>query len=142
MFFVVVGTLMVLLKFADISPVAGWSWWIVLAPFGLAVLWWSYADSTGLTKKREMQKMEDRKEARRRKAFEALGMDYHRFDRNKRKAAAYQAKHQEKVREVEADRAAERKRHADTVTRSSQFHSQVESTNFTDLEEPVPPKKL
>jgi small Trp-rich protein len=72
---VVIGTLLLLLKFAEVGPTAGWPWWAVLAPFGGAVLWWWFADSTGLTQRRAMQKMEDRKAERREKAMQALGLD-------------------------------------------------------------------
>jgi small Trp-rich protein len=46
-----------------------------LLPFGGALLWWWYADSSGLTKRREMDKMDARKEDRRRKNLDALGLD-------------------------------------------------------------------
>ena len=32
MWLVIVGVLLILLKFADVSPVAGWSWLWVLSP--------------------------------------------------------------------------------------------------------------
>jgi small Trp-rich protein len=71
---VIVGVLLLAAKMAEWGPFATWSWWIILAPFGLAVLWWHFADSSGWTKKREMNKMEQRKLDRREKAMEALGM--------------------------------------------------------------------
>ena len=43
-------------------------------PFGLAAAWWVYSDSVGLTQKREMDKMALKKETRRRKAMETLGL--------------------------------------------------------------------
>ena len=52
------------------APVA---WLIVLAPFGLAWAWWTFSDASGLTKKREMDALDAKKEARRQKALEALG---------------------------------------------------------------------
>lgn len=75
MYGVVIGVLLVVLKLADVDPVAGWSWWWVVAPLGLAVLWWEYADRSGLTKRREIDKMEDRKKMRRAENMAALGMD-------------------------------------------------------------------
>jgi small Trp-rich protein len=71
---VVIGVLLLLAKYFEFGPFATWSWWVILAPFGLAVLWWEFADSSGWTKKREMNKMEQRKLDRREKAMEALGM--------------------------------------------------------------------
>ncbi len=46
----------------------------MLSPFALAVVWWAWADSIGLTKKREMDKMEAKKAERRRKNLENLGL--------------------------------------------------------------------
>lgn len=75
MAFVIVGVLLIVLKMAGVGPVAEWSWWGVLAPFPLAAAWWWFADGTGLTKKREMDKMEERKAERRRKNIVNLGME-------------------------------------------------------------------
>ncbi|WP_077035706.1 TIGR04438 family Trp-rich protein [Pelomonas sp. KK5] len=73
MWFVGLGVLLLVLKLLAIGPVAGWAWWWVLSPFAGALVWWAWADASGYTKRREMDKMEDRKEARRQKAMQALG---------------------------------------------------------------------
>ncbi len=75
MAFVIVGVLFIVMKVAEFGPVAEWSWWLVLAPFPLAAVWWGYADASGLTKKREIDKMEERKAERRRKNIVNLGME-------------------------------------------------------------------
>lgn len=75
MVFVVIGVLLLLMKIADFGPVGMWSWWIILAPFGVAVLWWAWADASGWTKRREMNKMEEKKKQRRIEQLDALGMD-------------------------------------------------------------------
>jgi len=75
MYMVVLGVLLLLMKVTDLGPVAGMPWWAVLSPFGLAILWWAWADSTGWTKRREMDKMEQKKKDRRAKNLDALGMD-------------------------------------------------------------------
>lgn len=75
MYFVVLGVLFVIMKLADFGPVGAWSWLAVLWPFLAAVIWWVWADSTGYTKRREMDKMDERVAERRRKNMEALGMD-------------------------------------------------------------------
>jgi small Trp-rich protein len=72
---VIIGVLLLIAKLADLGPTAGWPWWVVLSPFALAAAWWSFADSSGLTRRRAMDKMEERKRQRREKAVEALGMD-------------------------------------------------------------------
>ena len=74
MVMIVIGLLLLVAKLADFGPTAGWPWWAVAAPFGAAVLWWQFADSTGLTQRREMQKMDERKAKRRDRALEALGL--------------------------------------------------------------------
>ena len=75
MYFIGLGLIFILLKLAEFGPVAQWSWWAVLWPFLAAVLWWAWADATGYTKRREMDKMEERKSKRREGNLEALGMD-------------------------------------------------------------------
>ncbi len=87
MYFVALGVVLLLLKVLDIASVGSWSWWSVLWPFGAAVAWWAYADKSGLTKRREMQKMDDRRAARRKKQLVALG----RNPRNDRDARAGRA---------------------------------------------------
>jgi len=72
---VILGVLLLAMKWGEFGPVAQWSWWVVLMPFGLAVLWWSWADSSGWTKRREMNKMDDRVRQRREKNLAALGID-------------------------------------------------------------------
>ena len=74
MYFLLAGIVAMLLKFYEVAPVANWSWFIVLAPFAMAVAWWAWADTYGYTKRREMQKMDKRKEERIEKQREAMGM--------------------------------------------------------------------
>lgn len=81
MWFIVIGVVLVLLKVLSVAPVADWSWLWVLLPFGLAVLWWAWADKSGMTQRKAMKRMDERKEARRQKALEALGQG----DRQRRK---------------------------------------------------------
>ena len=74
MAFLLIGLVLLALKFTEYGPVAAWSWWVVLAPFALAVAWWHYSDSTGLTQRRAMAKLEKRQAGRRLRALEALGL--------------------------------------------------------------------
>jgi small Trp-rich protein len=74
MFFLLLGIAGLLLKYLEVDPVAGWSWWMVLAPFGLAVAWWWWADVSGYTERKAMEKMETRKKARIDKQRDAMGM--------------------------------------------------------------------
>jgi small Trp-rich protein len=81
MAFLLLGLALLAMKFAEFGPVAAWSWWVVLTPFGLAVLWWAYADGTGLTQRRAVEKMEKRKAERRQRDMEALGLGIQRDKR-------------------------------------------------------------
>jgi small Trp-rich protein len=85
MYALVLGLILVLAKVTDFGPFGSWSWWIILAPFVAAVIWWQFSDAMGITKSREIERLEDRKRQRREKALEALGID-HRRDRQARKA--------------------------------------------------------
>ncbi len=78
MWFLVVGVLLLVMKIAEVGPVADWSWVLILAPFGLAVVWWAIADSTGMTQRRAIERMEDRKRERRERDMKALGLDVRR----------------------------------------------------------------
>jgi small Trp-rich protein len=75
MYLILIGVLLLLLKFADFGPVGQWSWWVVLAPFAGAAIWWAWADASGWSKRRAMDKMQDRKDERRRRNMEALGTE-------------------------------------------------------------------
>jgi small Trp-rich protein len=72
MWLLVIGLILVGLKVAEVSPVAGWPWWAVLLPFGATVLWWVIADSTGLTAKREQERWNAKREKRRLEAVAKL----------------------------------------------------------------------
>jgi small Trp-rich protein len=74
MLFLGLGIVLLALKYLEMGAVAEWSWWVVLAPFGLAVLWWAWADWSGYTKRRAMDRENKRKQARIDKSREALGL--------------------------------------------------------------------
>ena len=99
MVFLVVGVLLLLMKLTEFGPVAEWGWLWILLPFGLAVLWWAFADSTGLTQRRAIAKMEARKVQRRERDMQALGLNVY-SDRRKRaqRSAAEQARDQAEQR--------------------------------------------
>jgi small Trp-rich protein len=73
MYFLGLGLLLLVMKSMEISPVVGWPWLAVLAPFGFAVLWWWWADSTGYTKKKVMQRENAKRQARIDRTKEAIG---------------------------------------------------------------------
>ncbi|MDO5288754.1 MAG: TIGR04438 family Trp-rich protein [Pseudomonadota bacterium] len=73
MYFLGLGILLVLMKWQAIGPVADWSWWTVLAPFALAVVWWAWADWSGYTKRKAMEREDERKLARINRQRQAIG---------------------------------------------------------------------
>lgn len=74
MYFLIAGVGLLLLKYFEIGFVAELSWWWVLSPFPMAVAWWAWADSTGYTKRKEMEKMDRKKQDRIERQRQALGM--------------------------------------------------------------------
>ncbi|MDP3798408.1 MAG: TIGR04438 family Trp-rich protein [Polaromonas sp.] len=74
MYLLLIGIVGLAMKYLEMGPVADWSWWIVLSPFGLAVAWWAWADASGYTKQREIDKMAKRKQDRIDKQRDAMGM--------------------------------------------------------------------
>jgi len=74
MYLLGIGIILLALKYLEIGPVATWSWWVVLPPFGLAVAWWTWADMSGYTKKKAVERDNLRKQARIDKSREALGL--------------------------------------------------------------------
>lgn len=64
MYLLGLGIVLLLLKWLAVGPVALWAWWIVLAPFVLAMAWWAWADSSGYTKRKAAERDSARKAAR------------------------------------------------------------------------------
>jgi small Trp-rich protein len=80
MYLVIVGVIVIILNLAGIGPMAAWNWqffgdlWKFCVPFLIAVVWWGWADSSGWTKRREMEKMDQKRIDRRAKNLDDLGM--------------------------------------------------------------------
>jgi small Trp-rich protein len=78
MYFLLAGVILLVLKVLEIGPVGQWAWgdkwWVFAAPFALAVAWWAYADASGYTKKREMDRLDEKKRERINKTRANLGM--------------------------------------------------------------------
>ena len=75
MWLVALGVVLVLLSWAGIGPTADWPWWAVVLPFGLAVLWWMWSDSSGRTRALQDEKFHKRIEDRRARTIESLGLN-------------------------------------------------------------------
>ncbi|MDN4588663.1 TIGR04438 family Trp-rich protein [Xenophilus aerolatus] len=74
MWFLMLGVLGVLLKYFEVGFVATLSWWIVLIPFALAMAWWAWADASGYTKRKAMEREERRKQERIDRQRSQMGM--------------------------------------------------------------------
>jgi small Trp-rich protein len=78
MYFLGLGIVLLLMKALEFGPVGRWDWadqwYFFAAPFILAAAWWAYADWSGYSKRREMDKMELRKKERLNKNRTAMGM--------------------------------------------------------------------
>jgi small Trp-rich protein len=72
MWIFVIGLVILAMKLADFGFAADWSWWWVLSPFALTVLWWELSDRSGLTSRRAERRMEARKARRRQLAIQRL----------------------------------------------------------------------
>jgi len=136
MWFMLLGVLLIAMKLADIGFVAAWSWWAVLSPFAAAAVWWAYADSSGLTKKREMDKLENKKLERRRRSMEAMGIDR---ERQKTDDAAMRARRAAAQR-VEGERSKKRDQNQQVI-KDSVFDSRA-SSSFDEGDEAAPKTKL
>lgn len=73
MYFLGLGLLLLLLRYLEIGPVAALSWWWVLTPFALAVAWWAWADASGYTKRRAMEREVQRRQDRVDRSKTAIG---------------------------------------------------------------------
>ncbi|MBK7049473.1 MAG: TIGR04438 family Trp-rich protein [Rhodoferax sp.] len=73
MYFLGLGLILLAMKYLEIAPVATWDWMVVLAPFALAVVWWTWADASGYTKRKAMERENARVKARIDANREALG---------------------------------------------------------------------
>ncbi len=74
MYFLGLGIILMLMKYLEIPPVEAWSWWWVLSPYAAAVAWWAWADWSGYTKRKSVEKENERKQARINKNKQALGL--------------------------------------------------------------------
>ena len=74
MYLLGIGILLLAMKYLEMDPVAAWTWWVVLSPFGLAVVWWAYADWSGYTKKKAVERENEKRQARIDKNKESLGI--------------------------------------------------------------------
>ena len=76
MIFLGIGLIMMFWKFSEVGTPPEWStrdWMIVGIPFGLAMIWWAWADMTGYTKRKAMERENIKKQKRIDLNKEAIG---------------------------------------------------------------------
>lgn len=74
MYFLLLGLIFLAMKYFEVGFVANWSWLWVLSPFAAALVWWAWADTTGYTKRKAIEKMDLKKKERLEKQRESLGI--------------------------------------------------------------------
>ena len=74
MYLLGLGIVLLLMKYLEIGAPAEWSWWVVLSPFALAAIWWAWADWSGYTKRKAVERERARTKARVDKNREQLGL--------------------------------------------------------------------
>jgi small Trp-rich protein len=86
MWFLILGLVGLGLKYFEVGYVGTLSWWIVLIPFALAVAWWSWADSSGYTKRKVVERENERRQERidRQRQRSNLGLLTSRSNRRRR----------------------------------------------------------
>jgi small Trp-rich protein len=67
------GIVLLVLKYFEVAPVAAWSWWLALLPFALTVAWWAWADASGYTRRKAIEREERRRSDRIERQREAMG---------------------------------------------------------------------
>jgi small Trp-rich protein len=72
MYLLLLGVVLLVMKLAQLGPVADLSWWWVLAPFPMVPVWWAISDATGLTRMLVDAREERRRIARKRKHLHNL----------------------------------------------------------------------
>lgn len=73
MYFLFLGIALGLMKYLGLGFMQGLSWWVVGAPFVAAVLWWSWADRSGYTARKAMERDQARKRERIEKQRRSMG---------------------------------------------------------------------
>jgi small Trp-rich protein len=83
MWILLVAIVLLGLKLGAVGPFATLSWWWIAIPLGLAFLWWEIIDPKfGVSQRRAMAKVEERKAERNARARRNLGLHAPRGDKN------------------------------------------------------------
>jgi len=119
MVFIVLGVLLLVLKLAELNPVAEWSWLLVLSPFALAVAWWIWLDKSGRTSRAATLKDQARKDERRRNLAQGLGLrgvlDRSVSNKLSKAEEKEQSARQRKIEKIERERERIRQANRDSI---------------------------
>lgn len=126
---VVIGLLLIALKAAEVGPFAACPWWLATTPLVLAILWWRFSDATGMDKRREMDRLADRKAQRRKEALTATGQSPE-GEKEKRGAEKALAARQREIDRVEGRRAKVREKARDSIL-GSRYDSELSHGTVT-----------
>ena len=74
MYLLALGLVLLGMKWLAWGPVATWDWWWVLSPFALAAVWWAWADHSGYTRRKVVEREDERKQARLERQRDQLGL--------------------------------------------------------------------
>ncbi|MFM2111929.1 MAG: hypothetical protein RLZZ271_589 [Pseudomonadota bacterium] len=74
MYFVIIAVILTALKLMEVLPFANLGWFWIAALFILASIWWFWADSSGYTKRKQQERMDDKVKKRVERQKEALGL--------------------------------------------------------------------
>lgn len=64
MYLLLLGIVLLVLKYLELGPVADLDWWWVLLPFPLTAIWWWIADASGYSRRKSLEKEELRRQKR------------------------------------------------------------------------------
>lgn len=73
MYLLGLALILLLLKWQAIGPFENLSWWWIVGAFAATAVWWELADWSGYTKRRQVDKEDQRKLARINRQRKALG---------------------------------------------------------------------
>jgi small Trp-rich protein len=82
MAFVFIGLALIACNLMDWGPVGAWNWeftgdlWKFVLPFGVAIVWWFWSDASGLSKRRAMTRDAQRKQDRKDRNIDAMGLGH------------------------------------------------------------------
>src|SRR6218665_4186410 len=75
MYLLAVSLVLLALKYGEVDPFAAMSWGWMLVPFALTASGWFWSDSSGYTKRKAQEKMDQRRQERLGKHKRALGTE-------------------------------------------------------------------